>query len=152
MTVHARNQKFYTEKADNLLVADNEYLVRGGNSATLLFARNDLFNSVSMLCYRDRVNLTFTVKDGIPFALLKGLVELNRVVRFSFRYNAAAKKIETNVDANSIESLQSFFERILQLVKRELEYKRKLKGVIEFERQYKIKMASLYAGLNCSPI
>jgi len=106
---------------------------------------NKLFSKVSMFQYNQRARLLFSISEQVSFSLVKGLIEFNRLKNFSFRYDANARIVETDVAVDRYPELNDFFERIHTLANEELQFKRILKKVLHFEEQYKQRGATVYA-------
>jgi hypothetical protein len=111
------------------------------------FVENRLFGTISPLFYRERLKITFNISDAFKgkMALIRGVIEFNRPLRFTFVYNFSKQTIETDVHRGDRGELQSFLNRIYQLIENEDQFKKALKVVLHFENEYKKLSASVYA-------
>ena len=108
---------------------------------------NVLFDRVLPLFYKTRVHLSLSMSDDFKgnFVLIKGLIEFHRSKDLRFEYNFPRKLVEIDVEIDQLQSLQLFLQWISASFLREIDFKKNLKTVLEFENRYKIARAEVYA-------
>ena len=111
------------------------------------FIENVLFDKVLPLFYKARVHLSLSVSEEFKgnFVLLKGLMEFHRSKHLNFEYDALRKLVQVDVEIDQLQSLQIFLQWISVSLWREIDFKKNLKTVMEFENRYKIASAEVYA-------
>lgn len=112
------------------------------------FYAGEYFSSVSHLKYADRLKITFEISNDHrkDFVLIKGLLEFHRLPDFSIAYNKEAATLEITASSSRQSELLSFLRKISGWIKQELSFKRQLKEMISFEREYRQKLAKVYEG------
>lgn len=113
-----------------------------------VFYAGEYFNSVSQLKYADRLKVTFEVSTDYrkQFVLIKGLLEFHRLPDFSITYDREAGTLEVTTFSSGQAELLSFLGKISGWIKQELSFRQQLKEMISFEREYRQKLAKVYAG------
>ena len=108
---------------------------------------NVLFDRVLPLFYETRVHLSLSVSDDFKgnFVLIKGLIEFHRSKDLHFEYKFSQRLVQIDVEADQLQSLQLFLQWISASFLREIDFKKNLKAVLEFENRYKIARAEVYA-------
>jgi hypothetical protein len=110
------------------------------------------YRSETQLKYGDKVKLSFSVKETYRthFILIKGLLEFHRPPGFVFSYNKQESTFEVTASSAGIlqplESLNKFLRKVAAWLDQEISFKRQLKDMMAFEREYRAKLAKVYAG------
>jgi hypothetical protein len=110
------------------------------------------YKSETQLKYGDKVKLSFSVKETYRthFVLIKGLLEFHRPPGFVFAYNKQEGTFEVTTSSAGIsqplESLNKFLRKVAAWLDQEISFKRQLKDMMAFEREYRAKLAKVYAG------
>jgi hypothetical protein len=110
---------------------------------------NKLFSEVRPFFYNKRLRLSFFISEEFKsrFALITGLIEFHRLNRFSFRYNADEKTLETEIQPEQIRDLEIFLGEVLRWTREELKFKELLKQVMYFEKQWRTLSGPVYTKL-----
>ena len=139
-----------------ILSQDETLFIQTNNSSDILSHRSfpDRSNSGKdhfvvqngQLRYNDRIRLNFSIVPQYHtfFGLLKGLIDFHRSPSFSFAYNKSEHTVEVDVAAIDHSSLDSFLNTVFIYLKKEIEFKARLKTIIQFERDYREKMDLVY--------
>ena len=103
----------------------------------------------SRLEYKDKVSLTFQVPQQFAahFILIKGLIDFHRPAAIQFTFDREHKTIEVKTAIQYLDLLESFFTRLNEWLTSELQFKKALKSIIQFEEQYKSQRSALYGSL-----
>ncbi|HEX6224696.1 MAG TPA: hypothetical protein VFZ52_09810 [Chryseolinea sp.] len=91
--------------------------------------------------------MSLSVSDDFKgnFVLIKGLIEFHRSKDLRFEYNFSQRLVEIDLEIDQLKSLQLFLQWISASFLREIDFKKNLKTVLEFENRYKIARAEVYA-------
>ena len=81
------------------------------------------------------------------FALVKGLIEFHRSPNLAFTYDRSENSFDIDFAITASVQAQAFLEWIYQLLKSEVAFKKALKGVIQFEEEYKKKQELVYRSI-----
>ena len=105
----------------------------------------------SQLRYGDKVKLSFAVKEAYRthFILIKGLLEFHRTPAFVFSFNKQDGTFEVTTGSAGISppnDINKFLKKIAAWLDQEISFKRHLKDMMAFEREYRAKLAKVYAG------
>jgi hypothetical protein len=140
----------YTEEASLPIFSEAYVSGEPTLSYSNTFSENRLFSTVTPLFYREKLRITFEVSENFKnkMAMIRGIVEFNRSSRFLFRYNLKKRTIETDIHPASVGELNSFFDTVLKITEDEIRFKKVLKDVIAFEKEYKRLSTNVYAVLN----
>lgn len=108
------------------------------------------YTSTSQLSYGDKVKLSFSVKEAYRahFTLIKGLLDFHRAPAYTFTFDKTEGTFDvvTGTGATlAIEELYRFLSKIATWLDQELSFKKQLKEMIAFEREYRAKLAKVYA-------
>ncbi|HTF18847.1 MAG TPA: hypothetical protein VK658_12285 [Chryseolinea sp.] len=110
------------------------------------------YQGTSQLKYGDKAKFSFAVTESYRahFILIKGLLEFHRAPEFVFSFNKQDNTFEvTSVFAGisqPLDELNKFLKKIAVWLDQELSFKRQLKEMMAFEREYRAKLAKVYSG------
>jgi hypothetical protein len=110
------------------------------------------YRSESQLKYEDKVKVSFSVKEAYRthFILIKGLLEFHRPPGLVFSYNKQEGTFDVATTSSgvsqSLEALNKFLRKVAAWLDQEISFKRQLKEMMSFEREYRAKLAKIYAG------
>lgn len=106
----------------------------------------ELFGKITIFHYKERIRLSFRLSDTYKsdFVLIRGLIEFRRTKDVHFAYDRGQRTLTTDITANQLHQLPSFFSGILDGIKSEKKFRHALKMALEFERRYKLERESLY--------
>jgi len=111
---------------------------------------NGFYNEASQLQYGDKIKLSYVINESYKahFVLIKGLIEFHRSPgnSFSFDRQAGTFDITLSSASSTLEDLTKFLRKIAVWLDQELSFKKQLKEMIAFEREYRAKVAKVYAG------
>ena len=84
------------------------------------------------------------------FVLLRGLLEFSRPKEIMISVNSSEKTFEVYVSASQHEAVIAYLEIILEFFLKEINFKKLLKSVLQFEHTLKQRQAVLYSSLKAS--
>jgi hypothetical protein len=118
-----------------------------GTVADASVIENILFGRVLPLFYKSRVRVAFSLSEEFKmnFGLIKGLIEFHRSRHFLFKYNFLQRTIATDIEASKLPELKTFLQDVSVWLTREIQFKKNLKTILEFENRYKLAQAEVYA-------
>lgn len=111
-------------------------------------ADGKFYRPTSKLKYSDRVKISFAVADAYrnDFITIKGLLEFHRTPDLVFSYNKSEGSFDVTTAWLDHKELFKFLRKISVWLDQELSFKRQLKEMMAFEREYRARMATVYAG------
>ncbi|MGC3946229.1 MAG: hypothetical protein QM762_17220 [Chryseolinea sp.] len=137
-----------TPLAIHALKEESDVLPVSPEKVDSAFFEGKYFSSVSQLQYGDRIKISFDInrlyqKD---FVLIKGLLEFHRLPDFAFSYNRQHGSLDVTTASSRQNELNKFLKKVSVWIDQEFSFKRQLKEMISFEREYQKKLAKVYAG------
>ena len=115
-------------------------------------ADGTFYRSESQLQYDDKLKVSFSVKETYRahFILIKGLLEFHRPPGLVFSYNTQEGTFDVATASAGVsqplEGLNKFLRKVAAWLDQEISFKRQLKEMMSFEREYRAKLAKVYAG------
>lgn len=100
----------------------------------------------------DRVIVKFRLGSAYRdhFVLFRGLLEFSRPKEIYISSNNAEKAFELHVGKNQAIAMTIYLDKILDLLVKEISFKKSLKGVIRFEQAVRLEQSKLYNELRAS--
>lgn len=104
------------------------------------------------ICLSDVVIVRFALSDNYRnhFVLLRGLLEFSRPKNISVSANNSEKSFELYIVKDQTTTVISYVDTILQLLMKEIAFKKSLQAVLKFERSIRIEQSKLYQALRTS--
>jgi hypothetical protein len=101
---------------------------------------------------KDRAIIKFKLSDSYrdQFALLRGLLAFHTVKEISVVSNASERTFEVGVNKDQIKTATTHLDTIINLLNKELSFKKSLKALLKFEEATKEKQSKLYQALRDS--
>ncbi|MEO5980623.1 MAG: hypothetical protein ABIS36_11285 [Chryseolinea sp.] len=112
-------------------------------------AKSGFFKLSSLFYYADRIKISFTLNESYAahYVLVKGLLEFHRSKDYKITYKSEEKTFDLSVGSNLLDGAHQFLENVTVWVDHELDFKLKLKKIIEFESDYKRQAAEVYRSI-----
>lgn len=113
--------------------------------------KGSFFESASQLQYADKVKVSFNVKDSYRahFVLIKGLLEFHRSSSFAFTFDKKEGTFDVTTTVSGadqpLDELGRFLKKIGTWLDQELSFRKQLKDMIAFEKEYRNRLALVYA-------
>ncbi len=100
----------------------------------------------------DRLIVKFKLSDTYrdQFVLLRGLLSFSRPKEISISANNFQKTFELHLGKDQAEAVTTYLDKILDLLTKEIKFKKSLKAVLRFEQSIKLEQAKLYKALGTS--
>jgi len=104
------------------------------------------YRATSQLKYSDRLKVSLSVDESHRqhFILIKGLLEFHRSAGFVFSFNKRDGTFDVTTSAQQEAELNVYLRKISAWIGQELAFKRRLKEMLAFEREYRAKLAKVY--------
>lgn len=101
---------------------------------------------------KDRTIIKFKLSDAYrdQFALLRGLLAFHTVKEISVVSNPSERTFEAGVNKDQITTVITHLDTIINLLNKELSFKKSLKALLKFEEATKEKQSKLYQALRDS--
>ena len=91
-----------------------------------------------------KVSLSVDESHRQHFILFKGLLEFHRSAGFVFSFNKQDGTFDVTTSAQQEAELNVYLRKISAWIGQELAFKRRLKEMLAFEREYRAKLAKVY--------
>ena len=132
-------------RAEDLLFQwlENSNLLKPVKSTTI--TANKIFPT-------DRVLIKFELSNDYRdhFILLRGLLEFSRPKEIAISAHNSEKTFELHIRIDQAAAVRSYLEIILKLFINEINFKKALKSVLQFEHTMKQQQTKLYSNLKAS--
>jgi hypothetical protein len=119
------------------------------NHAESTLYQGRFYRATSQLKYSDRLKVSFSVNETTRqhFILIKGLLEFHRNPGVVFTFNKAEGTFEATTGALQENELNGYLRKISAWIEQELSFRKRLKDMLSFEREYRAKLATVYSGV-----
>jgi len=144
LNIHEDSAATLTVHSSSIKATDPTY---ADHAAPALY-QSRFYRATSQLKYSDRLKVSFSVDETNRqhFILIKGLLEFHRNPGVVFTFNKTEGTFDATTSALQENELNVYLQKISAWIEQELSFKKRLKDMLSFEREYRAKLATVYAG------